>query len=220
MTEIASSLINTGFIANQTDSTIASSEIDEISTDVNDQESSTEQSSVELSTRSQKLQKLNEEFFSAGPSAFEVSSEFISRLEEYGFITTSEATRLSASVTSTESASTESTSTISELSSFIDDLVAELESSDSQSSLISILEEAQLVIDNIDSPTAESRAVNIQSVVDELKNASSNSELELSDSDQEALNKLTLTLSIANNLSSGSTSAEIDRYLAISNFDA
>ncbi|MEH6473698.1 MAG: hypothetical protein V7752_20945 [Halopseudomonas sp.] len=73
--------------------------------------------SVELSTRAQKIQKLNEEFFSAGPLSVSITPEFIARLTEYGFLSTDQASNLSPSVASPDE---NLSNTLGELSLFID----------------------------------------------------------------------------------------------------
>ena len=185
-------------------------------TSVSDDSSET----VKLSTRSQKIQKLNEEFFSAGPSAFKISIEFIDRLKEYGLLSASEADKISISSAQTNQTD-EAKSTLGELSIFIDGFLDDIKKTALQSTIISVLEQAQTVIDNLNEPTASSREVNIPSIVEQLKNYNATAAKQLPEADQESLNQLVLALNIANALSPGTnTTAQIDRYLAINNFES
>ncbi len=58
---------------------------------------------VQISSRAQNIQKLNEEFFSHGFQSFTISQSFIDRIEEYSLITAEEASNLSANVISSDS---------------------------------------------------------------------------------------------------------------------
>ena len=221
MTGIAATTADTSLLsANQSDSAIRQAATASSSTAVTEDTpavsvNTAKIETVEISTRAQKIQKLNEEFFSSGPKDFKVSAEFIERLEEYGFLTANEAERLSDSASVTSKTS-EGASTVGELSLFIEGFIDSVEQIAPESSLIEVLQQAQTVIDNFNDPTVNSLSVNIPNITELLKNYNDTATDLLPDADKESLNQLVLALSIANVLTPGTnTTTEIDQYLAI-----
>ncbi len=167
---------------------------------------------VEISTRAQKIQKLNEEFFAAGPRAFKVTAEFIDRLQEYGLLSASAAKQLGGNT----GANGEGAETVVELSLFIDSFVASVKQVAPDSTLIELLQQAQTVLDNFNNPTAESLAINIPVVTQQLKDYSDTSTDTLPEADRQSLKQLLLVLGAADVLNPGTnTTAEIDQYLAV-----
>jgi len=217
---------NTGLITpNQTDSSTQQPESAstdgntatkiEQTPDVSASVSDIKTDNVEISTRAEKIQKLNEEFFPAGPRAFTITSEFIDRLKEYGFLSANDADKFGGSTGSTNSNNQEA-KTIGELSVFIDSFVGTVEKVDPDSTLIDILLQAQTVIDNVNKPTTESLKINIPNITEQLKLYSDTATDQLPETDQASLKQLVLALSIANILAPGAnTSVEIDKYLEI-----
>lgn len=170
---------------------------------------------VEISTRAQKIQKLNEEFFAAGPQAFKVSAAFIDRLEEYGLISANEAKDLGgrAGAINSEGGGAK---TVAQLSTFIDGFTDSLNNVAPDNPLIEVLQQAQTVIDNFNNPTTTSLAVNIPNITEQLKHYNQTTD-RLPMADQAAFDQLVLALNIANTLTPGTNNtAEIDRYLAVS----
>lgn len=173
------------------------------------------QDKVEISTRAQKIQKLNEEFFSDGLNSFTISQDFIKRLEEYGFITTGEAKNLGSSAEKSEYSDP---TTVGELSKFIDSFTASVDKTDQNSSLIDALQQAKTVLDNFNSPTQSSRNVNIVQVNHQLQSYIDDSAEKLSETDKRSLNQLVSALDVANKLTPGkNTTSQISSYLAIKN---
>tara|TARA_R110001606_G_scaffold361754_6_gene515101 strand:- start:26072 stop:26728 length:657 start_codon:yes stop_codon:yes gene_type:complete len=171
------------------------------------------QDKVEISTRAQKIQKLNEEFFSGSIESFTISQDFIQRLEEYGFITADQASNLGATSETTESSDV---STVGELSNFIDSFTASVKKIDPNNSLIDALQQAKTVLSNFNSPTQSSQNVNIVQISSQIQSYIDSSNEQLPKTDKQSLNQLVSALDIANILTPGkNTTSQIDSYLAI-----
>ncbi|HEC60287.1 hypothetical protein LCGC14_0997650 [marine sediment metagenome] len=208
---IASSLItNNQTTATQQANAVSNSTTAAISTD-----SASTQDKVEISTRAQKIQKLNEEFFSKGMDSFAVTQGFIQRLADYGLITADEATKLGASAETSESGDA---STVGELSTFIDSFSESLKKTDPNDTLIDILQQAKTVLDNFNSPTQSSQNINISQVSGQLQNYIDTSGEKLSATDKQSINQLVSALDVASILTPGkNTTSQINSYLAIKN---
>ncbi|MEH6651376.1 MAG: hypothetical protein V7707_15220 [Motiliproteus sp.] len=170
--------------------------------------------SVELSTRAQKIQKLNEEFFSAGPNSVSITPEFIARLTEYGFLSTDEASKLSPSVASSDESPS---NTLGELSTFIDRFSNDMKATDPENSLVHTLQKAKSIIQNIDGSNPSSLASDIKTVGAELNQyLNSNAGQTLSDEDKTSLNQLEVALKIADKLNPENlSSSKINGYLSV-----
>lgn len=169
---------------------------------------------VEISTRAQKIQQLNEEFFSGGIQSFSITPEFIQRLEEFGFITPEEAQKLGAKAVTNESE--DGTATVGELSKFIDDFTASVKKVDPNNSLIDILQQAKTVLDDFNNPTDNSKNINVVQISKQIQSYIDSSTESLPKADQNALNQLVAALDIVSVLTPGkNTTSEIDSYLAI-----
>ncbi len=167
---------------------------------------------VKISTRAEKIQKLNEEFFAAGPRAFQVTPEFINRLEEYGLITANEADKLGGNAIR----STQGAKTVAELSVFIEGFIESVKQVAPSSPLIETLQQAQTVLDNFNTPTAQSLAINIPEITLQIKQYNESETDQLPEADQESFNQLLLVLGAANVLTPGkNTTAEIEQYIAV-----
>lgn len=170
--------------------------------------------SVELSTRAQKIQKLNEEFFSAGPQSVSITPEFLQRLAEYGFLSTDEASKLSPSTVSPDESTTR---TLGELSDFIDRFSHEVKKADPENSLISTLQKAKSIINNFDGSKPSSLASDIKTVGAELNqylNSAAGSAL--NSEDKSSLNQLEVALKIADRMNPENlTSKKINDYLSV-----
>ncbi len=171
---------------------------------------------VQISTRAQKIQKLNEEFFSGGFQSFSITAKFIQRLEEFGFISSDEAQKLGAKAVTSESE--DGTATVAELSKFIDSFSASVEKVDPNNSLIDILQQAKTVLDDFENPTDNSKNINVVQISKQIQSYIDSSTESLPEADQKALNQLVAALDIINVLTPGkNTTSEIDSYLAIKN---
>ncbi|MFA7555962.1 MAG: hypothetical protein WCY88_17090 [Spongiibacteraceae bacterium] len=216
MTTITSTNINQSLInsdqANATQQTTAAETLPANETPA---EPTTTQDTVEISTRAQKIQKLNDEFFFGDPRAVKITPELIDRLAEYGLISAKDAESLGGTKGTDSSAPAE---TIGELTRFIDSFTTTAERVDSEHSIINILQQAQTVLDNFNAPTAASLAVNIPSVSTQLHNYIDATAEQLPDSDVQNLKQLVSALGIANALTPGvNTTEEINNYLTVYN---
>tara|TARA_R110002049_G_scaffold228717_4_gene400829 strand:- start:4999 stop:5655 length:657 start_codon:yes stop_codon:yes gene_type:complete len=194
--------------ANQTNSVSNSTTVTGESSD-----NTVNQDKVEISTRAQKIQKLNEEFFSGNIESFTISQDFIQRLEEYGFITADQASNLGTTAETTE---TSDNSTVGELSKFIDSFTASVKKIDPNNSLIDALQQAKTVLSNFNSPTQSSQNVNIVQISSQIQSYIDTANEKLPETDKTALKQLVSALDIANILTPGkNTTSQIDSYLAI-----
>ena len=182
--------------------------------------SSSSNKDVSLSGRALSVQKLSQEFFTNGTRGFQVTSQFVSRLEEYGLINGTEASRLSPLVSSASRFRDQGDNTsLDKVTQFISDFRDELKEDDSENSLIETLNKAEEIIDNFDgSQSAETKA-DIKSVLAELNSfTKSDAAEELPEDDLESLNQLGLTLRIADRLNPSSvTSSRVNSYLSVMN---
>lgn len=168
---------------------------------------------VNISTRAQRIQQLNEEFFSGDPREFTVTSEFIQRLQEFELITAEEASSLGQTV-SRDSLS--DSSSVGELSLFIDSFTDTVKEIAPDNNIIGILQQAQSVLDNFNTPTPSSLDINIPQVIEQLQDYIGTEAQTLPASDQRDFEQLFLALEIADKLTPGTnTIAEINSYLAI-----
>jgi len=169
-------------------------------------------SDIKLSSRAQKVQMLNEEFFSGGPTSVTITPELIQRLYEYGFITESEANNLDGGKTKNE----ETTGTLGELSADIEDLSDRLKNDKPEDSLIDILTRADAIINNFDGSKPSSLTNDIKLVSAEL-NAylESVDAKQLTDLEKKSMDKLSLALTIADKLNPNNISSQkLNSYLA------
>lgn len=177
-----------------------------------EQQSDKEVRRLALSERAQKIQKLNEEFFQGGPRSVQITPEFIQRLEEYGFLKTSEAdsflSQLQSTPTSTEG-------TLGELSDFIDGYLANSENQNE--SLAEILNKAKSIINNLDGSNPSSLALDIKTTSAELTQFLNSEEgKQLSESDKSQFEQLNMALKIADKLEPENlSSAKVNQYLQV-----
>lgn len=198
---------------NQTNATNQTSSASNSKTTTESTATTVNQDKLEISTRAQKTQKLNEEFFSGSIESFTISQEFIERLEEYGFITADQASNLGANAETTESSDN---STIGELTKFIDSFSASVNKIDPNNSLIDALQQAKTVLSNFNSPTQSSQNVNIVQISSQIQSYIGTANENLPETDKKALNQLVSALDIANILTPGkNTTSQIESYLAI-----
>lgn len=191
----------------QTDSTSSSKSASSTS------DNTVNQDKLEISSRAQKIQQLNEDFFSNGIKAFTITQDFIQRLEEYGFLTASEASNLGTNVATSV---TSDTSTVGEISKFIDSYVESTKEAAPNSSLIDVLQQAKTVLDNFNNPTESSKSINIVQVSSQIQNYIDTSTEQLADSDKKSLKQLVSALDITNILTPGkNTLSQINSYLDI-----
>tara|TARA_R110002167_G_scaffold47812_3_gene141318 strand:- start:5770 stop:6411 length:642 start_codon:yes stop_codon:yes gene_type:complete len=168
------------------------------------------ESDIKLSSRAQKIQMLNEEFFPGGPSSVTITSEFIQRLHEYGFISESEANDLGSNSAATEN---ESSGTLGALSAEIKSISKRL---DSDSDLTDILSRADAIINNLDGSNPSSLTNNIKLVDAELNAYLGRADAEqLTASEKNSMDNLSLVLTIADKLNPNNlTSQKLNSYLS------
>ena len=178
--------------------------------------SSANRQNIELSTRAQKIQKLSEEFFPAGPQSLKITPAFIGRLNEYGFLSEDEAKELSSSAISDEDGSTPN---LEELSVFVDRFSDQIKKEDPKSKLVSTLEKSKYILDNLDRSSASFMAFDIKTVVSELEQYRNSEAAErLSNDDGASLNQLEAALKIADKLNPENLSSrEVSHYLSVLN---
>jgi len=169
--------------------------------------------SVEISTRSQKIQKLSQEFFPGGAQEIRITPAFISRLQEYELISASEAASLNASK---GIADEETADSLGELADFVDSFSEKLEKQESDTSLIATLNQASLVLNSWeDNNRANSDALN--NVVQELSLVTASEEFEaFSVEERKSLLELELAMNVAQRLSPESNVSEkVNQYLSV-----
>ncbi|WP_428242244.1 hypothetical protein [Gynuella sp.] len=178
-------------------------------------ESDASADTVELSTRAQKIQKLNEEFFPTGPKNFTLSRAFIERLNEYGLISDSEASSLGDTLST--SSDNDDTAALDTLTEDVTSLIERLKEQDTDNALIEPLQQALDVIDSFDSYQATGSSESISTILTNLNYYQSAAESgDLNDSDAKTLNQLKLALKVADKLSPSTLSSEkVSSYLAI-----
>jgi len=172
---------------------------------------------ISISTRAQKLQKLSKEFFPSGPQSLKITPQFIQRLQEFGFISASQAENLNPQVTSSETES--GTKTVGELKAFTETLGSKLKKESPGHSLIDVLEKSQEVLGGFDKTLASPKETNYSSLINTLTEFVNSPDTNtLSQSDKNGLKTLAITISIADKLGSAeSTTKEINQYLSILN---
>ncbi len=181
-------------------------------TNSGNEQSQAVENDIKLSSRARKVQMLNEEFFSAGPSSVKITPEFLQRLQEYGFISEKEAESLGALKTSSAGAE----GTLGELSNAIEDLSQRLKEESPDDNLLSILERSDAIINNLDGSKPSNLAANIKTVSAELNAYLDSSDAEkLSDEEKESMTELSLALEIANRLNPNNVSSQqLNSYLS------
>jgi len=169
-------------------------------------------SDIKLSSRAHKVQMLNEEFFPNGPSSVTITSEFIQRLHEYGFITEAEVDKLNSRKPEHQQAS----GTLGELSKEIGSLSDRLKNDKPGDSLIDILTRADAIINNLDGSKPSSLARNIKMVSAELNSyLGSDDAKQLTDEEKKSVNELSLALTIADKLNPNNISSQkLNSYLS------
>jgi len=167
---------------------------------------------IQLSTRAQKIQRLNQEFFPNGPGSLKITPDFIQRLQEYGFINTSEAASLGASLK--ESRSTPNT--IDTLSNNITNIIDRVKTENSDAPVISLLERSNAILSNLDGSNPSELARDIRSVNAELINVlDGDTRNSFSIEEQNTLEELSIALSVADRLNPANLStASLNRYLS------
>ncbi|MFC3152807.1 hypothetical protein ACFOEK_17345 [Litoribrevibacter euphylliae] len=169
------------------------------------------QDDIKLSTRAQKIQKLNEEFFPNGPGSLRITGDFIQRLYDYGFISQSEAENLGGRIADSELP--KNLENISNNLSIISDRVKLIDSSDS---LIDILKRSGAILNNLDGSNPSELAKDISSVNAELANYLNSDDAEkLTDDEKKALDELSVALRIADRMNPANLStSKLNQYLS------
>ncbi|GLQ32800.1 hypothetical protein [Litoribrevibacter albus] len=176
------------------------------------QQNSSNDDDIKLSTRAQKIQKLNEEFFPNGPGSLRITGDFIQRLYDYGFISQSEAEHLGGRVSNTKDLP-DSLEKISNNLSIISDRVKLI---DSEDSLIDILKRSDAILNNLDGSNPSELAKDITSVNAELTSYLKSDEAEkLTEDEVKALKELSTALRIADRMNPANLSAgKLNQYLS------
>ena len=216
MTTISSSSINTP-ISQSNSAAIEPTAVNNESIE-SETESTTASSgnSVNLSTRAQKIQQLQEEFFPTGPQSLQITPEFLTRLNEYGFINDDEVKSLSPSV---DTGTQQSASTVKELSTFLDSFIEKITKDEPGNTLVSTLEKAKDILNNIDGSNPTALANDIKSVSAALSQFDYSAYSEaMTDEDFDHLINVQLALKIADKLNPENlSSSNINQYLSVLN---
>ncbi len=170
---------------------------------------------VQISTRSQKIQKLSQEFFPGGPHEIKITPAFISRLQEYELISASEAETLNSSA---GLADDETTDNLGQLAEFVDSFTEKLRKQDGDSSLIGTLNQANSVLESWKDNTRPDTET-LTKVVQELSLITASEEFgEFSVEDRKSLLELELAMNVAQKLNPESNVSEkVNQYLNILN---
>lgn len=173
--------------------------------------------SVAISSRAQNIQKLNEEFFAQGFASFSITTDFVTRLEEYGLVTAEEASELISRVGGSENEVESANSpTINEFIDFINDYSASLENDDPQHSLIDILQQAKEALENL---SGNSKTINISSVTGQLQSYIDTHSDEIKDTDKKTFEQIVSALELADILTpSKNVTKQVENYLSITKF--
>jgi len=176
---------------------------------------SSSNSDIRFSSRAQKIQKLNEEFFPNGPASVRITPDFIQRLEEYGFISGDEAKQLGNKV----SENPELSGPLGALTTSMDSLAQRLEEQDPDHKLVTILKQADAILENLDGSKPSSLATDIKTVSAELTDYLKTDDAEqLSEEEKEAMEQLQLALKIADRMNPENlSSSKLNSYLAFAN---
>ena len=216
-------LNSTGSSTNLVDEELEQSDIQTI----NNQANSTLTSDVltdetlNISTRSQNIQKLNEEFFSNGIQGFKVTNEFIDRLAQYGLISEMQAKELGSTVVTATSENTESDSLNENVKSLIEQLsildaqeVSETQQ-ESENGLIAPLTSALEIMARIDDDLLKPTSTEINEVRNQIKEQQENGTTsDLGQLELDTLKQLDMMLSVAENLTPNTlNSSAINSYL-------
>ncbi|OPX56329.1 hypothetical protein SAMN02745127_00565 [Oceanospirillum multiglobuliferum] len=178
---------------------------------------SSNQQGVTLSGRALGVQKLSQEFFSNGTKGFQITSDFVAKLEEYGLINSTEASRLSPLISPMSRFKEQgNNSALDKVTQFIQDFRDELKKDKPDSKLIDTLDRAEKIIENFDGVQSTASQTNIKSVLAELNSFYNSADAESIDAeDKDALIQLGLTLRIADRLSpTAISSSKVNSYLS------
>ncbi len=217
MNTITSAGNNTTYTNNTSGGAASQAVSGEPSSSDNGDESAAASDDIQLSSRAQKIQKLNEEFFPSGPQSIRITSDFVARLHEYELISSEDAESISQGITQTKKDGTE-TNSLEELASFTQRLTEELEESDPGNSLINILKQAREIIEawEGDNPKAMSAVTSVANTLENFKHSPAIEELSLSD--QRHIMELELAMNVAQRMSPApEMSGKINHYLDILN---
>jgi hypothetical protein len=175
------------------------------------------QDSIQLSTRAQKIQKLNQEFFPDGPHSLRITPGFIQRLQEFGFISNSEAEGFGANLASNAlSSGNELPGTIGDISRNIEAITQRVSRINSEDDLVGILQRSDAILQNLDGSKPNALASDIRTVNAELSNYLNSTEAdELTEQEKSALNELNTALKVADKLNPANLSTQkLNQYLA------
>lgn len=176
--------------------------------EVNKETSQTSQSEVQLSSRGLKVQKLNEEFFQNGAANFTISSEFISRLTEYGLISQDDANQLRQLTNQRKDEPETGGTPLKQLHDFIDEFSKDLDE-ETDGNLLNILSNAKQVLENYNGGQNNAKDVDARKLAVELNQFNKSEAAEkLSAEDKDALEKLELAMRLADRLNPQATNAD------------
>lgn len=194
-------------------------ETQSVSNAVSSEPTTTETSSPQtvFSSRAEKLAQINKEFDITGAD-FHISQQFINRLSEIGLISTSEATDLNQGLPLSSNGAKE-TESITALKSSLESIAERINGKEGTSSLLTLLENSQKILDNLDGSQSKTFPVDPATAAAELDHyLKSDGSNILTVNEKQSLADLKTALTIADKLSPEQrTSAQVSKYMEILN---
>ena len=197
----------------QSSATTSSEDVDSTSASATQtaEQGSDSASDVQLSTRAQKLQKLEQEFFPGGYLTLEITPEFVQRLQDYGFISASQAEALPDSLKG--GAETEDPSQIGRVLDHAETLLDKLEGQEQHGGLIDAIKSAHTELEKIDSGDTDVSKVKADIVSKRLAEQLNEPSIkDLSEEDIQVVKNLMLSLELVSSFAAGSSSSGISSY--------
>lgn len=172
------------------------------------------ETTANISTRAQKLQKLAEEFFPGGPGELKITANFVARLKEYELISQSQFDSMPSNLTSGDKV--EDSDTTSKISKKIDEVLEKLRDASESSHLFTALAEGKDQLSSIENSKNDtghgSYKISAQKIAVQLE---SNSSDVLNSSDKKAIQEMIVTLSLADTFASSKNGSEkLNNYLS------
>jgi ATP-dependent Lon protease len=197
-----SAIGNQASLANSTEG-VASTSTEETTTT---QPEADKKSEVQISTRAQKLQKLEQEFFPGGYLSLEITPEFVQRLQDYGFISAAQAENLPESLKVGEGSA--DTSQLGKVMDHAESLMDKLEGQEQHAGLIEAMKSAQTELEKADRGDRDVSRVKADLASKKLSqqlNESSTKALE--STDIQIVKNLMLSLDFVGSFAAGSTAS-------------
>ncbi len=175
------------------------------------EQDSDKQSDVQISTRAQKLQKLEQEFFPGGYLSLEITPEFVQRLQDYGFITAAQAEKLPDSIKG--GGETKDPTQLGRVLDHAETLMDKLEGQEQHAGLIEAMKSAHTELEKIDTgdkDVSKIKADIASKQLSEQLNESSTKAME--EGDIQIVKNLLLSLDLVSSFSASSNTSSVNSY--------